>query len=133
MLAIASDGERGYSSNVSKGTVSVIDLRGKKALRVIPVAKVVQRIAVSIDDRGVFTADQTKPRIAVIDTRTNVVKTWVTLSDIGFGMTPTRDGRRLLITHPASDTVSILDLPSMKVEQEIHVTARPRVDPSTPR
>ena len=126
MLAISSDGKRGYTSNVGTGTVSVIDLREKKVLAVIRVAKIVQRIAMSVDDRWVFTADQTKPQIAAIDTRTNVVKTWVTLSDIGFGMTPTRDGRRLLITHPASDSVSILDLHSMKVEQLIHVPPDPQ-------
>jgi DNA-binding beta-propeller fold protein YncE len=126
MLAISSDGERGYTSNVGSGTVSTIDLRKKKVLSVIPVAIVVQRIAISTDDRWVFTADQTKPQIAVIDTQTNVVKTWVTLSDIGFGMTPTHDGHRLLITHPASDSVSILNLHSMKVEQVIHVPPDPQ-------
>jgi len=126
MLAISSDGKRGYTSNVGTGTVSVIDLRKNKVHGVIRVAKVVQRIAMSVDDRWVFTADQTKPQIAVIDTRTNAVKTWVTLSDFGFGMTPTRDGRRLLITHPASDSVSILDLHSMKVEQVIHVPPDPQ-------
>jgi YVTN family beta-propeller protein len=126
MLAISSDGDRGYTSNVGAGTVSAIDLQSKTVVAVIPISKVVQRIAISVDDRRMFTADQTKPQIAVIDTRTNVVKTWVTLPEIGFGMTPTPDGSRLLITHPASDTVSILDLQSMKVEQVIHVPSDPQ-------
>lgn len=55
MLAISSDGQRGYTSNVSTGTVSVIDLRKRKVLAVIRVAKIVQRIAMSFDDRWVFT------------------------------------------------------------------------------
>jgi YVTN family beta-propeller protein len=126
MLAISSNGKRGYTSNVGTGTVSVIDLPRKKVLSVIRVAKVVQRIAMSVDDRWVFTADQTKPQIAVIDPQTNTVKTWMTLSDTGFGMTPTRDGRRLLVTHPASDSVSIVDLPSMNVEQVIQVPPDPQ-------
>jgi YVTN family beta-propeller protein len=125
MLAISSDGKRGYTSNVGSGTVSVIDLPNKRVLAVIPVSKVVQRIAISVDDRWVFTADQTKPLLAVIDTQTNTVKTRVPLPDIGFGITPTRDSGRLLITQPASDSVLILNLLSMKVEQEIHVPADP--------
>jgi YVTN family beta-propeller protein len=126
MLAISSDGKRGYTANVGSGTVSAIDLQNKKALAVIPISKVVQRIAISVDDRWVFTADQAKPQLAVIDTKTNTVKTRVALSDLGFGMTPTHDGRRLLITQPSSDTVSVLNLSSMKVEQVIHVPADPQ-------
>jgi YVTN family beta-propeller protein len=41
-------------------------------------------------------------------------------------MAPTPDGRRLLIAQPASNTVSILDLQAMKVEQVIHVPAAPQ-------
>jgi YVTN family beta-propeller protein len=126
MLAISSDGKRGYTSNVGAGTVSVIDLPNKRVLAVIPVSAVVQRIAISIDDRWVFTADQTKPQLAVIDTQTNKVKTWVPLPDLGFGMTPTHDGGRLLITQPATDSVLVLNLLSMKVERVIHVPADPQ-------
>lgn len=126
MLSISSDGKRGYTSNAGAGTVSVIDLQNKKVLAVIPVSKLAQRIAISTDDRWVFTADQTKPQLAVIDTQTNKVKTWVPLPGVGFGMTPTHDGGRLLITQPASDSVLILNLLSMKVEQVIHVPADPQ-------
>jgi YVTN family beta-propeller protein len=126
MLAISSDGKRGYTSNVGAGTVSAIDLQNKKVLAVIPVSRVVQRIAISMDDRWVFTADQTKPQLAVIDTLTNTVKTRVALPDVGFSMAPTHDGRSLLITQPSSDSILILNLHSMKIEQVIHVPADPQ-------
>ena len=35
----------------------------------------VQRIALSVDDRLVFTSDQAKPQLAVIDTATRKIKT----------------------------------------------------------
>ena len=76
MLAITRDGRRGYTSNVGPGTVSVLDLAAKKLLAVIPVSAIAQRITLSVDDRWVFTADQTKPQLAIIDTATNAVKTW---------------------------------------------------------
>jgi len=57
MLAITRDGRRGYTANVGPGTVSVLDLRLKKILAVIPVCRTTQRIALSMDDRWVFTAD----------------------------------------------------------------------------
>jgi DNA-binding beta-propeller fold protein YncE len=126
MLVISGDGGRAYTSNVGAGTVSAIDLRKKKVLVVIPVAAVVQRIAISTDDQWVFTADQTKPQLAVIETKTNTVTRRVELPALGFGMTPTPDGRRLVITHPSSHTVSVLDLHSMKVERVLDVPRDPQ-------
>src|SRR5215471_4600800 len=79
MLAISSDGKRGYTANVGPGTVSAIDLESKKLLTTIPISKITQRIALSPDDRWAFTADQTKPQLAVIDTAENKIKTWIEL------------------------------------------------------
>ncbi len=73
MLAISSDGKRGYTANVGPGTVSVLDLKARKTLAIIPISKTTQRISVSRDDSMVFTSDQTQPRLAVIDTATNKV------------------------------------------------------------
>jgi YVTN family beta-propeller protein len=126
MLAISSDGKRGYTANVGPGTVSAIDLVNKKVLAVIPVSGMTQRIAISADDRWAFTADQTKPQLAVIDTATNRVARWVPLSDTGFGAAPTRDGRRLLITQPGGGKVAVLELQSMKIERSIDVPAAPQ-------
>ena len=60
MLAISSDGRRGYTANVGPGTVSVLDLEGKKTVAIIPISGNTQRISVSADDSMVFTADQTQ-------------------------------------------------------------------------
>src|SRR5579859_7049815 len=89
MLALSHDGHRGYTANVGPGTVSVLDLVGRKTVAVIPVSKTVQRISVSANDKLVFTADQTKPQLAVIDTATKQVKTWVALPGLGYGTAAT--------------------------------------------
>src|ERR1035441_519163 len=97
MLAITRDGRRGYTSNVGPGTVSVLDLEAKKLLAVIPVTPAAQRITLSVDDRLVFTADQTKPRLAVIDTATNAVRAWVVLPGVAYGTATTPDGKWLVV------------------------------------
>ncbi|HEX4154589.1 MAG TPA: cytochrome D1 domain-containing protein [Acidobacteriaceae bacterium] len=89
MLAISHDGRRGYTANVGPGTVSVLDLLGRKTIAVIPVATQVQRISISTDDRHVFTSDQRAPRLAVIDTATNKVAGWVPLPGTGYGTAAT--------------------------------------------
>ena len=73
MLALSHDGRRGYTANVGPGTVSVLDIQARKVLKIIPISANTQRISISPDDNWVFTADQTKPQMAVIDTTTNTV------------------------------------------------------------
>jgi YVTN family beta-propeller protein len=126
MLAITSDGRRGYTANVAPGTVSVLDLDAKKTLAIIPICKNTQRISISPDDKWVFTADQTKPQLVVIDAATNGVSTRVDLPGVGYGTTPTRDGNWLVVACPGVNKVAVVDLKSMKVAHTIEVPRAPQ-------
>lgn len=126
MLAISHDGRRGYAANVGPGTVSVLDLKARKTITVIPISKKTQRISISIDDRMVFTADQTKPQLAVIDTATNEVKTWIQLPGLGYGSVPTPDGKWLLIALPDAAKVAVIDLSTLQVARTIDVPPAPQ-------
>jgi DNA-binding beta-propeller fold protein YncE len=125
MLVISRDGKRGYTSNVGAGSVSVLDLPGRKTITIIPISSEAQRIAISNDDKMVFTSDQTKPQIAVIDTATNKIKTWVPLPAIGYGTSPTPDGRFLLVALPKANQLAVVDLASLKVVRTVDVPAHP--------
>jgi len=126
MLVLSHDGRFGYTANVGPGTVSVLDMKARKTIAVIPVAGTVQRIAISPDDKLVFTADQTKPQLAVIDTATNQVKTWVPLPGLGYGGAATPDGRWFLITIPSTNQVAVVDLASMQVARRVDVANLPQ-------
>ena len=126
MVALTHDGTRAYTSNVHVGTVSAIDLKTKKVLKVIPVAAYAQRIALSVDDKWVFTADQDKPRLAVIDTGTNAVKQWVDLPGIAYGTATTPDGRYLIAALISVNKVAVVDLQSMKVARTFDVPKAPQ-------
>jgi len=126
MLALSSDGKRGYTANVGPGTVSAIDLENSKVMAVIPVAHTTQRISISADDRWVFTADQGEPRLAVIDTSSNKLKDWVALPAVAYGTAATRDGKWLLITQPSTSKVVVLNLSSMKIAHTFDVLPAPQ-------
>jgi DNA-binding beta-propeller fold protein YncE len=126
MLVLSHDGRFGYTANVGPGTVSVLDMKARRTITVIPVAATVQRIAISSDDKLVFTADQNKPQLAVIDTATNQVKTWVPLPGLGYGGAATRDGRWFLITIPSTNQVAVVDLGSMQVARRVDVANLPQ-------
>ena len=126
MLAITRDGERGYTANVGPGTVSVLDLTARKVIAIIPVSPHVQRISLSPDDRWVFTADQTKPRLAVIDTANNSLSTWIDLPGTGYGTAPTPDGRWLLVAMNRINQVGVIDLKTMKLVRTLQVPKAPQ-------
>jgi YVTN family beta-propeller protein len=132
MLAISPDGRRGYTANVSSGTVSVLDLEANTLLTSIPVATVVQRISVSPDGARAFTADQTKLRIVVIDTATNAVSGSIPLPGVGFGTTPTPDGRSLLVVLQGLDMMAQADLATMRVTRTIDLPKTPQEIRVTP-
>jgi YVTN family beta-propeller protein len=122
MLALSKDGSRGYTANVGPGTVSVLDMKARKTLAIIPISKTTQRISISMDDRMVFTADQTQPQLAVIDTATSKVKMWVPLPSVGYGTAPTLDGRFLLVALPRVKQIAVVDLGTMKVAQTLDIS-----------
>lgn len=134
MLAVTKDGTRGYTANVGSGTVSVLDLKAKKTVTIIPVVVKpaekshwgVQRIALSTDDKLVFTSDESKPRLAVIDTATNEIKTWVELPGLGYGAAATKDGKFLLVCIPAEKLIAVVDLKTMAVVKTIPVPGLPQ-------
>ncbi len=126
MLALSHNGLRGYTANVGPGTVSVLDIKARKTLAVIPVSGNVQRIAISNDDRWVFTADQTEARMAVIDTATDKVAKWVKIDGLGYGSAVTKDDRWLLVALPGQDKVDVIDLNSMTLARAVGVGKGPQ-------
>jgi YVTN family beta-propeller protein len=126
MLAISPDGGRGYTANVGPGTVSVLDMKARKTLAVIPVAHHVQRISVSPDGRWVFTSDTEKPRLAVIDAKTNKVDRWIDLPGDGYGSASTPDGKSLLVAMPNANGVAVIDLANLKLSKTINVPPAPQ-------
>jgi len=104
----------------------VLDLDAKKTVAVIPVSKMTQRISISPDDRFVFTADQTSPRLAVIDTAMNKIKHWVDLPAPAYGTAATTDGRWLVAAIQKTNQVAVVDLGTMKVARTIDVPKIPQ-------
>jgi len=126
MLVITHDGKRGYTSNVHAGTISVLDLEARQKIALIHVSPHAQRIALSVDDRWVFTADQTQPQLAAIDTTTNEVTKWIPLEGLAYGTAATLDGKWLLITLHTLGKVAVVDLTSMSVARSLEVPREPQ-------
>jgi len=126
MFVIAHDGKRAYTANVGPGTVSVIDLKARKVLKIIPISGNTQRISITPDDKWVFTADQTKPQMAVIDTATDTLKTWIPIDGLGYGSAVTPDGRYMMVAVPDANKVDVIDVSTMQKVQAVPVATDPQ-------
>jgi YVTN family beta-propeller protein len=126
MLALSHDGLRGYTANVGPGTVSILDVKARKVLKIIPVSGNTQRIAISADDRWVFTADQTKAELVVIDTASEQVARRIPLEGIAYGTAATPDGKWLLVTLPDQNKIAVVDLKTMQVVRSVPTGAYPQ-------
>jgi len=126
ILAMTRDGKIGYTANVGPGTVSVLDMKARKTIAVIPVAKTVQRMSISNDGRWAFTSDEHEPRVAVIDTKTNTVSKWVALGGISYVTQPTDDGKYLLAAESTTDgkgRLEVIDLSTWAVTKSFPLAA----------
>jgi DNA-binding beta-propeller fold protein YncE len=126
MLVISRNGRTGYTANVGPGTVSVLDMKNGKTLKIIPISKTTQRISISPDDKWVFTSDQTKPQLAVIDTKKNEVVKWIEMPGTGYGTAATPDGRWLIVALNTTNQVAFIDLQKMQVTQTLDVPKSPQ-------
>jgi len=126
MLAITSDGRHGYTANVAPGTVSVLDLQGRKMEKIIQVSKTIQRICISSDDKWVFTSDQAKPQMAVIDSKKNEIVQWIPLPASGYGAAVTPDNQWIIVAMPGIHQLAAVDLKTFKVMKTIDLPKNPQ-------
>ena len=108
MLAMTA-ARRVFTSNIADGTVSELDLPGRKFVREFTVAPAVEGIAVTPGGEQVWVGSNQQKTVTVIDARTG--KTVGTLT--GFGMpyrlAVTPDGKTVVITDPPNAVVRIVD------------------------
>lgn len=118
-LALSPDGKLAFTANVGPGTVSVLDVPGRKLLGVVPVSANTQRISVSRDGRYAFTSDQVKPELVVIDAASRKVVKRIAIPGPGYGTAATMDGKYLLVAMRNQEKIAVIDLAKMEVTGSI--------------
>ena len=126
MLVLSHDGHRGYTANVRSGTISVLNLDKRTLEQVVQVAPVIQRIAVTMDDRFIITADQTALRLAVIDAETLKIVKSVALPGLAYGTAVTPDGKSLVVAIPGAQKAGLVDLATMRLIKTLPMPKSPQ-------
>lgn len=109
MVAVSSDGTTAYTANIPAGTVTVIDLAGRKKLRDIAVGGRPEGIALSRDELVLWVGDLEGSRVQAFDT-----DTFDKLGEVKTGGVPIRvaaspDGQWIVTSNLEAGSLTIID------------------------
>ena len=109
MLALTADGTRIYTTNVADGTVSEVDVPGRKFVREFNVAPAVEGIAVTPNGDQVWVGSNQAKTTTVLDARVNGPVRTISGFGMPYRLAITPDSRTVVITDPPNAVVRIVD------------------------
>ncbi len=110
MVALSADGRRAYTANIAEGTVTEIDVAGRKQGRVLQVAPMVEGIALSPDGKQLWVGSNQAHTVSVVDTEKWAVAGTFAAPGMPYRIAFTPDGRRAVVTAPMAGVIRIIDV-----------------------
>lgn len=121
------DGRKIYTANLHGGSVSVLDVRARRLVKVIPISGLVNRVALSADGRRVYATDGDSPTVVAIDTASDEVVGRIAVSAAPFSIATTPDGRWLVVGEDVGTKgrLEVLDAKELTVKHVFEVDRLP--------
>ena len=113
MVAVTADGKRAWTTNVGDGTVSELDVAGRKYVGTIPVAGRNEGIAVTPDGALVFAGSNVAKAVSVIDTRAGAITRTYPGYGFPYRMAVTPDGKTAIVCDPELSKIHFYDVASL--------------------
>ena len=119
LMDVHPDGSRLLVVNADNGTVSVVDLKGRKTVREIGVGDKPEGVTwIGTSSLAAVTVYR-EDRVVFLDTDSGKVLHRLEVNDEPYGIVATKDGRRAYVTHEYPGKVAEIDLKNRKVLREI--------------
>jgi DNA-binding beta-propeller fold protein YncE len=115
MIAVAPDGARAYVGNIGGGSVSMLDLRQDRLLRVTQTAGGTEGVAVRPGGREVWAVNRTANSVSVLDARSLDTLATLPCADFPIRVRFTPDGRHALVTAARSSELHVFDAAARRV------------------
>jgi len=121
MVAITPDHARAFTANIAAGTVSVLDLPGRRKLRDIAVGGRPEGIALSTDGRTLWVGDLEGARVQVFDTASFERVAEIPTGDVPIRVAASPDGRWIVTSNLGSGSLTVIDAATRAVARTIAV------------
>ena len=131
MAALTSDGKRAFTANVGGGSISEIDLAGRKLVRTIPIAPMTEGIAVAPDGSTVWVGSNTNRTVTVVDSASRASGetpglTVLTGFTFPYRLAISADGKIAIVCDAQGDMIHVADVASRKVIWTLGSLGSPR-------
>jgi YVTN family beta-propeller protein len=113
------DGKELWVANAQDGTISIIDVAGKKVVQTIPSTGAANRLKITPDGQYVFVSDMSGNNLLVIKGATRQEYTRIALTASSEGLLMEPGGKRAYTTLNTHDSVAVIDLSTMTVIDEV--------------
>jgi YVTN family beta-propeller protein len=123
-VIVDAKGQRAYTANVYSDDVSVVDLATRKLIGTVKTGK--RPYVVALAGGKGFVTDQYEGKVAVFDTATLAPLGRISVGDYPDGIEANCDQKKVYVINWESDSVSEIDVDTLKVTATIDVGDSPR-------
>jgi DNA-binding beta-propeller fold protein YncE len=110
MVAVASDGRRAWTANVADGSVSELDLAGRRFVRKVTVPARPEGITVTPDGAEVWVGSNATGAVSVISTASGEVVHTLEGARFPYRLAASPDGRRVAVVDGVADRLRLADV-----------------------
>lgn len=126
MVAVTADGSRAFTANAGSGSVSEMDLKAKRHVRVLPVAPATEGIAVTPNGREVWVGSNATGTVSIIDTTSWSIVATVPNLGVPYRLAMSADGTVAAVADPKGNRFHLIDVASRRVLWSLDGLASPR-------
>jgi YVTN family beta-propeller protein len=113
------DGKELWVANAQDGTISIIDVAGRKVVQTIPSTGAANRLKITPDGKYAFVSDMSGSNLLVINAATRQEYSRIVLPASSEGLLIEPGGKRAYTTLNEHDSVAVIDLSTMTVIDEV--------------
>lgn len=119
MVALTPDGARAFVANIRSGSVSVIDVRERKLLKVVPTGAGAEGIAVHPTRKECWVTNRSADTVSIVDTEELEVIAELPSAKFPIRVAFTPDGEHALVSNAESGTVAVFHVAERTLAHEI--------------
>ena len=126
MVALSKDGTRAFVANIGSGSVTLVDLAGRKVVATAPTGAGAEGIAVSPDGKEVWVTNRAADTVSVLDTA--ALRPLATLESKAFPIRVrfTPDGSQALVANARSGDVAVFDTKTRREVRRLRSDLKPK-------
>jgi DNA-binding beta-propeller fold protein YncE len=122
MVVITPDARWAFTTNITPGTVSRIDLRAKKLDTSFTIGTRVEGIAITPDGREIWLGGNTSKTVYILDAATGAVRGTIEGFGMPYRLGVTADGKTAVVSDPGAEKIHLVDVATRAIRSTLDMS-----------